>query len=205
LPEAAATGPSVDFSDASTDLDGAITAWSWDFGDGNGSAAQGPIHVYAGGGTYTVTLTVTDNASGEMALVIESTASEETVVDQDGRRIGLVDGRPVLEMSSVSFLSAVVGDDGRVGAFWLPAGGEYTAEIRGYAEEKIDLQILVPTGLFSGLVIIFEEVQMMPGSVARLVLAEDSGQLSLSVDLNGDGQVDQTILPSQSVEVGLMP
>ncbi len=49
------------FTDASTDSDGSVVAWSWDFGDGNGSNAQNPSHTYATAGTYTVSLTVTDD------------------------------------------------------------------------------------------------------------------------------------------------
>ena len=57
----AANALTVDFTDASTDSDGSIVAWSWDFGDGNTSTSQNPSHTYAAGGTYTVMLTVTDN------------------------------------------------------------------------------------------------------------------------------------------------
>jgi PKD repeat protein len=49
------------FTDASTDPDGTVVAWSWDFGDGTGSTARNPSHTYARGGTYTVVLTVTDD------------------------------------------------------------------------------------------------------------------------------------------------
>jgi len=54
----------VTFTDASSDSDGSIMAWSWDFGDGNSAAVQNPSHTYVAGGTYTVALTVTDNESG---------------------------------------------------------------------------------------------------------------------------------------------
>lgn len=55
------TGLGCTFTDASTDSDGTVAAWSWNFGDGATSAARNPSHAYAAGGTYTVTLTVTDN------------------------------------------------------------------------------------------------------------------------------------------------
>jgi len=51
----------VNFTDTSTDADGAITFWYWDFGDGTTSTARNPTHSFAGKGTWTVTLTVTDN------------------------------------------------------------------------------------------------------------------------------------------------
>ena len=56
----ASTDLTVDFTDTSSDPDGAITAWSWDFGDGSTSTLQNPSHPYAAAGTYTVSLTVTD-------------------------------------------------------------------------------------------------------------------------------------------------
>ena len=52
----------VEFSDASTDVNGDITNWSWDFGDDSSSTAQNPTHTYAETGSYDVTLTVTDAA-----------------------------------------------------------------------------------------------------------------------------------------------
>ena len=58
----ACTDLSCTFTDASTDSDGSIAAWSWNFGDGATSTAQSPTHDYAAAGSYTVTLTVTDNA-----------------------------------------------------------------------------------------------------------------------------------------------
>lgn len=49
------------FTDASTDADGTIVAWSWSFGDGATSTAPNPSHVYPDGGTYAVSLEVTDD------------------------------------------------------------------------------------------------------------------------------------------------
>jgi VCBS repeat-containing protein len=55
-------GLTCQFTDASSDPDGQVTAWSWDFGDGStASTQQNPLHTYPGDGTYTVTLTATDN------------------------------------------------------------------------------------------------------------------------------------------------
>ena len=56
-------GPTVDFTDQSTDPDFGdnVTEWEWDFGDIFTDTAQNPSHTYAAGGTYNVTLTVTDS------------------------------------------------------------------------------------------------------------------------------------------------
>ena len=54
-------GPTVTFTDTSTDSDGTITGHFWSFGDGTSSTATSPSHTYPGAGNYTVTETVTDN------------------------------------------------------------------------------------------------------------------------------------------------
>ncbi|MCX6580344.1 MAG: PKD domain-containing protein [Candidatus Aminicenantes bacterium] len=51
----------ANFTDASTDPDGTVVAWSWNFGDGGTSTLRDPVHIYAAAGTYNVTLTATDN------------------------------------------------------------------------------------------------------------------------------------------------
>jgi PKD repeat protein len=55
------------FTDASSDPDGSVVAWSWTFGDGNVSSEQSPQHTYAAGGLYTVDLQVTDD-DGALSL-----------------------------------------------------------------------------------------------------------------------------------------
>ena len=50
------------FTDQSTDGDGAVESWSWDFDDGGaGSGERNPAHSFPESGTYNVRLTVTDN------------------------------------------------------------------------------------------------------------------------------------------------
>jgi acid phosphatase type 7 len=56
-----ASGLTVNFTDASSDIDGTIASRSWNFGDGTTSTATSPGKTYAAAGTYTVTLTVTDD------------------------------------------------------------------------------------------------------------------------------------------------
>jgi PKD repeat protein len=52
----------VQFSNQSSDSDGAIVSHLWDFGDGTTSIETAPAHTYAVNGTFTVTLTVTDDS-----------------------------------------------------------------------------------------------------------------------------------------------
>jgi PKD repeat protein len=58
------TDLTCDFTDASTDAGGNVTAWSWNFGDNGTSSTRNPSRTYLSPGTYTVTLAVTDNKGG---------------------------------------------------------------------------------------------------------------------------------------------
>lgn len=61
LPHLPSINESIQFTDASIDLDGIIVFWFWDFGDGNISAEQNPQHIFSSFETYRLTLTVTDD------------------------------------------------------------------------------------------------------------------------------------------------
>src|SRR5207248_6296780 len=73
------SGLSCSFSDASSDPDGRVVAWSWSFGDGGSSSSQNPSHTYGAGGTYTVRLTVTDDdgATGSTSQSVTVTAPNQ--------------------------------------------------------------------------------------------------------------------------------
>jgi MYXO-CTERM domain-containing protein len=70
-------GLTVDFTDQSTDPDGAVVAWEWHFGDGSTSDDNNPSHTYDAGGTYTVALTVTDDAGNTAAASMSITVSAD--------------------------------------------------------------------------------------------------------------------------------
>ena len=72
---------SWEFTDASTDSDGTVEAWSWQFGDGATSDQRNPQHTYAAGGAYSVTLEVTDNDGGTGQAAQQVTANEKPLAD----------------------------------------------------------------------------------------------------------------------------
>lgn len=78
------------FTDASSDLGGAVASRSWNFGDGSTSTAVNPTRTYAAAGTYTVTLAVTDN------LGATHSTSRSVTVSNGG---GLGNGVPVTGIS----------------------------------------------------------------------------------------------------------
>jgi PKD repeat protein len=102
-------GLTANFTDASTDSDGTITAWSWNFGDGSTSTQQNPAHTYASAGTYSVTLTVTDDDSATDSI------SKDVSVSDGG---GVPDYCP----SSSSSASAMAIKKFQVGTFTNSSG-----------------------------------------------------------------------------------
>jgi large repetitive protein len=72
------------FTDASADSDGSLTAWAWRFGDGSTSEEREPSHTYAASGTFTVRLTVTDDgaATDESSDDVTVTAPSEPPSNQ---------------------------------------------------------------------------------------------------------------------------
>lgn len=63
------------FTDASSDSDGSISAWSWTFGDGGTENNRNPNHEYLAAGTYDVALEVTDNSGGKGSLTKQVTVT----------------------------------------------------------------------------------------------------------------------------------
>ncbi|MDP9353014.1 MAG: PKD domain-containing protein, partial [Chloroflexota bacterium] len=86
----------IQFTDASSDPDGNIVAWSWDLGDGTTSTEQNPAHIYAVTGKYTVRLTVTDNdgASSSVTQDLTIVAPPKAFFSPDsvGRNVALLEG-----------------------------------------------------------------------------------------------------------------
>ena len=71
----------VTFTDASSDSDGTVVAWSWNFDDGSSSSAQNPVHTFAAAGTYDVSLTVTDNHGADDSTVQSITVEAPLFTD----------------------------------------------------------------------------------------------------------------------------
>ena len=74
---------SCNFTDGSTDIEGAIASWAWSFGDGAVSGAMNPAHSYAADGNYTVSLTVTDLAGAVSSTTQTVVVSSAILVATD--------------------------------------------------------------------------------------------------------------------------
>ena len=74
---------------ASSDVDGAITAYQWDFGDGTQASGMNVRHQFAQSGRYPVTLTVTDdtglpnNATTDTVMVTVNQAPAAVIAAPD--------------------------------------------------------------------------------------------------------------------------
>lgn len=79
----AAEGLQVQFSDASSDIDGVIATRQWDFGDGTTSTERDPLKTYAASGTYAVSLTTTDD-DGAQSLHVEDVVVIDEIIFVDG-------------------------------------------------------------------------------------------------------------------------
>jgi PKD repeat protein len=111
------------FTDASTDSDGSVTAWSWRFGDGSTSAEREPTHGYAAPGTYTVRLTVTDDegSTGELSDEVRVTAPSTPPSNQAPRAEFEIDCRNL----TCTFTDRSEDDDGSI-ENWLWNFGDGT-------------------------------------------------------------------------------
>jgi PKD repeat protein len=110
---AACTDLACNFTDTSTDPDGAVTAWSWNFGDGSTSTSQNPSHTYGAPGTYTVSLSVSDGTdSGQTSQSVTVTAPPAEPLMTAVVAPVLVDGRS----ASIAITVIDAGGNGVAGA-----------------------------------------------------------------------------------------
>jgi PKD repeat protein len=133
----------VQFADASTDLDGRIVAWAWDFGDGQRSAAQHPAHRFADNGRYTVSLQVWDDdgqtATHANALEVRNLAPQA--------RFTWLPADP-LSGQAVQFRDASLDQDGTIASWRWDFGDGASSEaqhpthaFRGKGPQKVTLTV----------------------------------------------------------------
>jgi len=92
------------FSDASSDADGTVAAWSWSFGDGATSTARDPTHSYSTRGTYPVSLEVTDDDGATDLATASVTVNRPPTATIDAPPDGAVEslGSPIQFRGSAS-------------------------------------------------------------------------------------------------------
>jgi PKD repeat protein len=79
------TNLTCEFTDTSTDVEGAVSERTWDFGDGTADPTAAPSHTYAAAGDHVVTLTVRDGDGAEDAEVRTLTVSAPPVFTLSAR------------------------------------------------------------------------------------------------------------------------
>jgi PKD repeat protein len=111
------------FTDSSTDPDGAddIESWDWDFGGDGESQDQNPAHTFSAAGTYNVALVVTD-AAGETSSVTR----QVTVSTTPGNQAPTADFTVECASLDCTFTDASTDADGSI-ASWAWDFGDPTS------------------------------------------------------------------------------
>jgi hypothetical protein len=135
----------------------------------------------------------------ELAVFLAGETYESLVVDNNGRRLGLVDGLPLTEIPEAAYQSGSYDEASRMELFWLPAG-EYEVEIRGQDDGLVEVQVLAPKNKRFASIFVFEDLITTSSSVVRLQMSDAP---VLENDLDGDGQVDEILEPADEVRVRL--
>lgn len=121
VPDHPTTWDAIQFTDRSSDVDGAIIAWGWTFGDGGSAIGQSPTHRYEVPGAYRVILEVTDD-DGLKGSTFRDVAVSLGPGDVDGSgTLDVLDVRIVLQaalglvtLAPDQVLQADVDGDGQV-------------------------------------------------------------------------------------------
>jgi len=107
-------GQEIQFTDASTVLQGNLVSWSWDFGDTTSSLEKNPVHSYDAMGAYQVRLTVTDtqghNRSVTQMVWVGDEAAPITNLTFSGKRgqnNWLISNTVMIRLKAVDLLSGV--------------------------------------------------------------------------------------------------
>ncbi|EMR74272.1 PDK repeat-containing protein, partial [Thermoplasmatales archaeon SCGC AB-539-N05] len=123
----------IQFTDASTDSDGTVVAWSWNFGDGNTSTLQNLTHQYADNGTYNVTLNVTDNDGAT------NTTSKNIIVD-DIHPVANFTYTPATptDLDTIQFNDTSTDSDGMVVSWYWDLGDGNTSTLQNLTHQYAD-------------------------------------------------------------------
>jgi len=138
----------------------------------------------------------------QIMIVLASDVADGLITDSQGRRIGWVSGNLINEIPGASY--EITGTM-QLEAFYLPAAETYTVQsfgtgssgsgISALAQEMFDLSTYVPNESGALDVASYEEVATTDTTIATLAVARGNTDLTLRIDTNGDGTVDQTQEP----------
>jgi serine protease len=85
-------GLTVNFTDASSDVDGGVTSRSWNFGDGATSTATSPSHAFPSAGAYTVQETASDAAGASNCMIKQVNVTPNPVALSNGVPVNNLSG-----------------------------------------------------------------------------------------------------------------
>ena len=190
---------SVDAS-ASSDPDGAITAYQWSFGDGTTGSGATATHGYGQAGTYPVTLTVTD-AGGLTASTTRQVTPAAPIVAADDFSRTVTEGWGTATQGGAWTSKAAVGTftvNGGVGRITLNAGKGGAALLNQVSAPSMDVKVTVATdksptgkGVYAGLV----GRSTAAGQYRAEARIQPTGALGIALTRSDAAGIETTIAP----------
>jgi PKD repeat protein len=198
-PPQASVGQQILFDGSgSSPASGWITSYNWDFGDGHSGSGVQAVHSYSSPGTYTVRLTVRDtqgrSGSAQKSVPISGGWSPPPYTDEAPAMMG---GTPGIFVWGTDTWHITV----NAGAGWtsphsyrleLRTDGSFQTVDQSTSGGVVPLGV-VPTPTESGKTLVFDD-SLQSGSVDYTFRVPSSSSIwmSLKLDMNGDGSLDES-------------
>ncbi|HUV84300.1 MAG TPA: FlgD immunoglobulin-like domain containing protein, partial [Methanosarcinales archaeon] len=122
--------------------------------------------------------------------VVFSCPVEPLIRDENGKRIGIVNGSQVNEIPG-----AVINMTNDLKVFYLPVGLNYKIEITGTGSGTMYASFFIPKGQDKVSQMIYKNVPITSTSKIYSSLNQSTTLHTMSIDTNGDGIIEQVIHP----------
>ena len=186
--------PTAFDASASSDPDGAISAYAWDFGDGTTATGATPSHVFAGPGSYTVALTVTDSDG--------SSSTSTQMITIAGPIAQFTAPLPQLEGTALDFNAGATGPQAvnPVSYAWnfgdgaSASGPSATHAYLSAGSYTVTLTVTDANGNFTSASHLVSVLDEPPAAAFRVVTTTPSTQRAVAFDASASADPDGTIV-----------